>query len=103
MVIQKNQQLIKLLIERITTFEKSEDLSLPAVVQEMNADGLTMDVKRLKRFIKYGHLKPLPQVTFLWMLIRYGLHIVISLKTVSNDMPANRTQANQFVTQDALD
>lgn len=77
-VIVGNKQIYDLFIKRL----KASGITFKELSEEMNQQGITMDAKRLRCFVKNGTENKVTQAGYLYMLKRVGIRIVISIKDV---------------------
>ena len=94
--ILENKHLMAAFVKRFKEF----NYGYGQLVKEMAEDGITMDKKRLQRFIAHGFEKRITQKAYVWLLVRHGIEISISVKGVNYPNIKNRERAKEFATME---
>ena len=90
--ILENPHLMNAFVKRF----KEYNIGYSTLLSEMNEDGITMDRKRLQRFIAHGFEKRITQKAYIWLLVRHGIEISMSVKGVVLSSEENRKKAREF-------
>lgn len=91
-VILENKTLFNKFVERF----KKQKTGYSALVEEMEEDGIVMDVKRLQRFVNHGFKRRITQKAYIWLLLRHGMVISLEVAIPETTDQENRLKAKEF-------
>jgi hypothetical protein len=92
-VILENEKLFHVFV----SYYKTLNIGAKTLVAEMNKDGITMDVKRLQRFITHGNEKRVTQKAYIWLLARHGLELKMGISGAPCSMDGYRNYAKSVI------
>ncbi len=87
-----NKELMSAFVGRFKEYK----IGYERLVSEMSEDGITMDRKRLQRFVSRGSEKRITQKAYIWLLARHGIGIGLSVTGSQASDMENREKAREF-------